>query len=213
MFTGLVEETGQVCQVVRRGDYQRLQVRASAVLQGMARGDSIAVNGVCQTVTDLEGDTFTVETLKVSLDKTTLGTLGPGHRVNLERALSLSSRLGGHLVQGHVDGTAWVLESRVSGPNGFLRAGLAPDLLRYCVREGSVTIDGVSLTIAGLDQESLTVNLIPLTRETTVLGDRRAGDLVNIEVDIIGRYVERLLGGVSPGGISRDRLAAWGFGP
>ncbi|SIQ52886.1 riboflavin synthase alpha chain [Alkalispirochaeta americana] len=212
MFTGLVEEIGQVGQVARRGDYQSLQIRASAVIQGMAPGDSVAVNGVCQTVTDIGPQSFTVETLAVSLEKTTLGTLRPGHRVNLERALTPSSRLGGHFVQGHVDGTARIRESRRIGPNGFLGVALSPELLRYCVREGSITIDGVSLTIAGLDSEGITVNVIPLTWDATVLRDRRAGDSVNIEVDIIGRYVERLLGLSPEGGLSQERLAAWGYG-
>jgi riboflavin synthase len=194
MFTGLVEEVGTVRGVRRSGSYQILRVAATTVLEGTRLGDSISIDGACQTVTDLTGESFTVETLAASLDKTTLGAYRPGRRVNLERALTPSSRLGGHFVQGHIDGTGEVTEVREEGRNIFFSVDLGEELSRFCVGEGSIAIDGVSLTIAALKGREATVNVIPATWRETALADRSPGDRVNIEVDILGRYVARMLG-------------------
>ncbi len=194
MFTGLVEEIGTVRNVRRSGSYQLLEIAASEVLDGTRLGDSISIDGACQTVTELKNDAFLVETLSSSLEKTTLGEYRPGRRVNLERALTPGSRLGGHFVQGHVDGTAGVWEIREEGPNVFFSVELGADLAAYCVSEGSIAIDGVSLTIADLDETVATINVIPATWRETALGDRKKGDRVNVEVDILGRYVAKMLG-------------------
>lgn len=223
MFTGLVEEVGAVRRVARSGEYQRMTVTARKVLEGTAVGDSIALDGVCQTVTRVYADSFEVETLAVSLAKTTMGQWRPGRPVNLERSLTPSSRLGGHFVQGHVDGRAPVVELRQEGQNGYLTIAVAADLAAGCVAEGSIAIDGVSLTIATLGDGGdggarVTVNVIPHTWSATSLGGRRVGDEVNVEVDILGRYVARFLsrGGsgetTSRGGaLSREALATWGY--
>lgn len=193
MFTGLVEEMGTVGSVSRRGAYQLLRLKAQQVLYDLKLGDSIAVNGVCQTVTELHSDGFCVETLEVSLQKTSLGCLRPGSRVNLERALLAGSRMGGHMVQGHVDGLARITAVRRRSENIYIELLLPQELARYCVAEGSIAVEGISLTIAARRGSRITLNVIPTTWRDTVLSDRRPGDRVNIEVDILARYVERLL--------------------
>ncbi|MDZ7794459.1 MAG: riboflavin synthase [Spirochaetia bacterium] len=193
MFTGLVEEVGVVGRVNRRGVYQLLRINAQKVLDDLKLGDSVAVNGVCQTVTELHADGFSVETLEVSLQKTSLGSLKAGSRVNLERALQAGARMGGHVVQGHVDGLARITAVQRRGENVYVELVLPQELARYCVSEGSVAVEGISLTIAALRGSRITLNVIPTTWRETVLSDRRQGDRVNIEVDIMARYVERLL--------------------
>ena len=219
MFTGLVEEIGTVTSIWKHSDYQLLEIRADHVLKDTAVGDSISIDGVCQTVTHLYGNRFLVEVLAVSLAKTTFGTFRSGRRVNLERSVTLSTRLGGHLVQGHVDATAAVVSLSRNQKNGYLTVELPPELETYCVREGSIAIDGVSLTIAQLRGTLVTVNIIPLTWERTVLSERRIGDRANIEVDIIGRYVARMLGiekqpnHTQPSSfrLTPENLLAWGY--
>ncbi len=193
MFTGLVEEIGSVTGVRKSSGYQLLQIQADRVLEGASVGDSICIDGACQTVTRLEGNRFSVEVLAVTLEKTTLGTFRCGRRVNLERAVTPSTRLGGHFVQGHVDATGSVVAISRNQKNVFLTIELHSGPANYCAREGSIAIDGVSLTIAELCGTQVTVNLIPLTLERTVLSERRIGDRVNVEVDIIGRYLARML--------------------
>lgn len=222
MFTGLVEEVGTVRRVRRNGSYQLLEVAARKILEGTRLGDSISIDGACQTVTDLTRDTFTVETLAASLHKTTLGEYRVGRPVNLERALTPASRLGGHFVQGHIDGTGTVRSVRQEGRNIFFTVELGPELSRFCVSEGSISIDGVSLTIAALEEAEATVNVIPATWRETALAHRSRGDRVNVEVDILGRYVARMLGvggvqGAAAGPsresqpFSRERLQALGY--
>jgi len=194
MFTGLVEELGTVRSVSRRGDYQELWVDARRVMDDLAYGDSISINGACQTVTRRDEIGFAVDTLAESLKKTALGGLGRGAEVNLERAVTPSTRLGGHLVQGHVDGVARVTEVRRQGENIYFGVLLPEELARYCISEGSIAIDGVSLTIAELRGTRLRMNIIPTTWNDTALRNRRVGEQVNIEVDVIARYAERLLG-------------------
>jgi riboflavin synthase len=193
MFTGLVEEQGAVRSLSRRGDYQELKIDARVVMDDLKHGDSISINGACQTVTDLDSKGFTVETLAESLKKTTLGDLRRGSAVNLERAVTPSTRMGGHLVQGHVDGTARVSRIDRRGENIYFEVILPEDLARYCICEGSIALDGVSLTIADLRGTRVTANIIPTTWNETVLYERRVGDHVNVEVDVMARYAERLL--------------------
>jgi riboflavin synthase len=193
VFTGIVEELGQVGQLQVLGDSARLTVAAERVTRGLGHGDSVAVNGVCLTVTDATDGSFTVDVMDVTLQRTGLGRLAPGAPVNLERAMPADGRFGGHVVQGHVDGTGEVL-SRTPGERWELvRVSLPQDLARYVVDKGSITVDGVSLTVAERDATSFTVSLIPTTVALTTLGARAPGELVNLEVDVIAKYVESLL--------------------
>ncbi|MEU8248968.1 riboflavin synthase [Nonomuraea sp. NPDC048916] len=193
MFTGIIEEKGEVVAVEPAGDSARLSVRGPIVTSDAAHGDSIAVNGVCLTVVAAGGGVFTVDVIKESLDRSSLGRLREGSAVNLERAVRADQRLGGHIVQGHVDGTA-VLLSREPGDNwDNLRFSLPAELSRYVAEKGSIAIDGISLTVTTVDDESFGVSLIPTTLKLTTMGERQVGDLVNIEVDVIAKYVERLV--------------------
>jgi riboflavin synthase len=198
MFTGIVEELGQVTALTDLGDSVRLTLRGALVVQGAGHGDSIAVNGVCLTVTSRDRDTFTADVMRETLDRSSLGALAPGDPVNLERPMRLDGRLGGHLVQGHVDGTG-AIESRDHSENwDVVRVSLPADLARYVVPKGSITVDGVSLTVASVDDLSFTVSLIPTTLELTTLGRKPVGDPVNLEVDVVAKYVERLLAHPAP---------------
>jgi riboflavin synthase len=200
MFTGIVEGQGEVVDLaLAPGDAgARLQVRAPW-LDGLRVGDSVAVNGCCLTVTALDPESFTADVMVESLRRTALGRLGPGDRLNLERPLRLGDRLGGHLVQGHVDGLGRVLERRKAGEGPLgeaseeLRLGLDPELARYVVAKGSITINGVSLTVVEAGQDWLTVSLVPHTMAVTNLGALGQGDEVHLEVDVLAKYVERLL--------------------
>ena len=196
MFTGIVEELGTVVAVERRGDAARLAVRGPLVVKDARHGDSIAVSGVCLTVVTVDGDTFTADVMRETLERSCLGALGEGDPVNLERAATLGTRLGGHLVQGHVDGVGTVLD-RSSEPGRrweVVRVGLPPGLGRYVVEKGSITVDGVSLTVTSVDEYEFAVSLIPTTLELTTLGHKDIGTPVNLEVDVIAKYVEKLLG-------------------
>jgi riboflavin synthase len=193
VFTGIVEELGEVVGLTGLDDSVRLTVRGPAVVEGARRGDSIAVNGVCLTVVETSGDAFTADVMRETLDRSSLGALTPGAPVNLERPMRLDGRLGGHLVQGHVDGTGVIEERTRSEHWDVVRISLPHDLARYVVHKGSITVDGVSLTVASVDEGSFTVSLIPTTLELTTLGRKQPGDLVNLEVDVVAKYVERLL--------------------
>ena len=201
MFTGIVEELGSIEAVLDRGDSLRLQVRARAVLEGTAPGDSIAVDGCCLTVVEVTpgaDGSWAADVMRETLRRTSLGSVRPGGRVNLERAVTPSTRLGGHLVQGHVDDLGTVL-ARTPGEHWeVVEIGVPQRLRRYLVAQGSVAVDGVSLTVSGLTPEGFTVSLIPETLERTTLGFRRPGDPVNIEVDVIAKYVEKMLEGYRP---------------
>ena len=193
MFTGIVEELGEVTALTDRGDSVRLTVRGPLVLEGARRGDSVAVNGVCLTVVDADGETFTADVMRETLDRSALGALTAGSPVNLERPMRLDGRLGGHLVQGHVDGTGRIVGRTASAHWEVVRISLPPDLERYVVHKGSITVDGVSLTVASVAPGELTVSLIPTTLAMTTLGRKGVGDPVNLEVDVVAKYVERLL--------------------
>lgn len=189
MFTGIVEELGTVVEVAPLADGSRLTISGALVTSDARHGDSIAVNGVCLTVVDVADGRFTVDVVSETLRRSSLRGGIVGDRVNLERALAVGSRLGGHVVQGHVDGTATLRET---GSDGITRFELPADLSRYVVEKGSITVDGVSLTVATLDESGFGIALIPTTCELTTLGRREPGDQVNIEVDVLAKYVERL---------------------
>lgn len=215
MFTGIVEELGTI-RAVRRGAASAvLSIGAAEVLSDLKIGDSVAVNGVCLTVTSLDDGGFTADVMHETLNRSSLGALIPGSRVNLERAMPANGRFGGHIVSGHIDGTGKVASVRPDDNALWYTISAAPELLRYIVEKGSVTIDGISLTVAAVDEVSFSVSLIPHTAAVTTLGKKRAGDTVNLETDIIGKYVEKLLRPAPEperqGGISLKFLAENGF--
>ncbi len=195
MFTGIVEEQGTVESIVDLGDAARLVVRGPVVTSDAQTGDSIAVNGVCLTVVDLEDGTFSADVMLETLRRSSLGALTVGSPVNLERAARVDSRLGGHIVQGHVDGVATVLDVTPTEHWTTVSFALPSGLSRYLVEKGSVCVDGVSLTVVAVDDATFSVSLIPTTLQHTTLGTRQAGQPVNIEVDVLAKYVERLLEG------------------
>lgn len=195
MFTGIVEERGTVASIEQLTNAARVAIRGSMVLSDVKAGDSIAVNGVCLTVVDLGPDFFTADVMEETLKRSSLDAVGAGSEVNLERAARLDSRLGGHLVQGHVDGTGQVLAIEPDEHWTAMRISLPADLGRYVVEKGSITVDGVSLTVVSVDDMGFSVSLIPTTLAETTLGSRQVGDRVNLEVDAIAKYVERLMQG------------------
>jgi riboflavin synthase len=201
VFTGIVEELGEVVALEQAGDSARIAVRGAKVTADAAAGDSIAINGVCLTVTATAGGQFTADVMGETLKHSAIGSLAPGSAVNLERAVRPDGRLGGHIVQGHADGTGTIL-SRMPGTEWeVVRIGMPPELARYVVYKGSVAVDGVSLTVSGLSDSGepwFEVSLIPETLQRTTLGFRQPGAAVNLEVDIIAKYVERLLAGRQP---------------
>jgi riboflavin synthase len=210
MFTGIVEEIGEVLAVRESAEVVVLTVRGSTVTSDAAHGDSIAVNGVCLTVIDPDGSTdgtFTVELVPETLKRTSLSGVVAGAKVNLERALRASGRLGGHIVQGHVDGVATLLSRSPSERSDELVLSLDPELARYVVQKGSITVDGVSLTVAAVTNDTFSVALIPTTLAHTTLGIRRPGDTVNLEVDVVAKYVERLTTGYLRGARGTDEEA------
>ena len=193
MFTGLVEERGTVVRIHELSDSVRMTVSGPLVTSDARHGDSIAVNGVCLTVVDQESDSFTADVMRETLTRSSLGALAAGDAVNLERAARLDARIGGHLVQGHVDGTAEVLSISPSDNWTLVKFSLPVELARYVVEKGSITVDGVSLTVVEAGDDFFSVSLIPETLTATTLGSRLVGDLVNLEVDAIAKYVERLM--------------------
>jgi riboflavin synthase len=193
LFTGIVEELGVVEALEDQGDAIRLTVRGPRVTADARLGDSISVNGCCLTVAERDGETFTADVMRETLEKTSLGVLDPGSRVNLERAVTAQTRLGGHIVSGHVDGTGTVLRRVPSEHWEVVEISLPEQLARYLVDKGSVTVDGISLTVVSAGATSFTVSLIPETLARTTLGFKQAGDPVNLEVDVIAKYVERLI--------------------
>ena len=202
MFTGIVEELGEVVELTWKGEGARLAIRGPVVTTDAGHGDSIAVNGVCLTVVENLGDVFTTEVMKESFDRSSLGGLRLGDRVNLERAVKVSDRLGGHIVQGHVDGVATITERIPGDLWETVRFTLPGDLARYVVEKGSITVDGISLTVTEISAAHFAVSLIPTTLELTTLGRKGVGDKVNIEVDIVAKYIEKLVSVTPEGGLS-----------
>jgi riboflavin synthase len=193
MFTGIIEEVGKVVSISRHGSTIRLEIGADIVLKDTKIGDSIATNGVCLTVTDITGSSFFADAMPETVNTTALKTLINGSKVNLERALTLSSRLGGHIVTGHVDGTGIISEIKKDENAILLNVSTSPEILKYIVHKGSITIDGVSLTVIDVTDSYFSVSIIPHTQTATTLTSKTVGSIVNLENDILGRYVEKLL--------------------
>lgn len=210
MFTGIIEEVGRVRSLRRGAKSFTLEVEASRVMEGTQVGDSIATNGVCLTVTSLTGHGFTADVMPETVNRTSLGELVAGSTVNLERALQLQTRLGGHIVSGHIDGTGRIVDRRQDDTALWLTVECDSKLLRYVIEKGSVTLQGVSLTVARVDDRSFAVSLIPHTQAATTLHEACVGDSVNIENDVIAKYVEKLLG-KAPDEDIMDRLKRCGF--
>ncbi|MER5951931.1 riboflavin synthase [Streptomyces sp. NPDC001904] len=194
MFTGIVEELGEIAAVETLDDACRFRVRGPVVTEGAQHGDSIAVNGVCLTVVEHGDDAFTADVMAETLKRSSLGALAVGSRVNLERPMVADGRFGGHIVQGHVDGVGTVLERTPSEHWEIVKVSLPAELSRYVVEKGSITVDGVSLTVVEAADDYFTISLIPTTLALTTLGIKQPGDPVNLEVDVIAKYVERMLG-------------------
>jgi riboflavin synthase len=195
MFTGIVEELGRIAHIESLPDAAKIRIEGALVISDAKEGDSIAVNGVCLTVVDLGADYFTADVMAETLNRSSLSKVVIGSKVNLERAARLDARVGGHLVQGHVDALASVLAIEPSGHWTLIRFTLPLDLARYLVEKGSITVDGVSLTVVEAGPDYFSVSLIPTTLEHTTLGGLAVGDSVNLEVDVIAKYVERLMKG------------------
>ncbi|MFA7077620.1 MAG: riboflavin synthase [Syntrophomonas sp.] len=214
MFTGIIEELGTV-QVLKRGsNSSQISIQASKVLEDVKLGDSIAINGVCLTVTSFDREHFTADMMAETLAKTNLKELGNGQKVNLERAARLGDRMGGHLVQGHVDAVGTIVEQEIIDIAKVLKIKAPQEMLDYIVAKGSIAIDGISLTVVSLLDDSFTVSIIPHTAGMTTLGFKKPGDTVNLEADIIGRYVEKLLkrsGGKHKTQLSSEFLAQHGY--
>ncbi len=214
MFTGIVEEVGQIRRVTLGAHSAVLEIAAHTVLEGTKIGDSIAVNGICLTVTALSPQGFSADVMHETLDRSSLAGLATGSPVNLERAMAANGRFGGHIVSGHVDGTGRITQIRRDDNAVWFTVACETALLRYIVEKGSITIDGTSLTVADVTDSGFSVSAIPHTLTVTVLGERRQGDRVNLECDIIGKYVEKLLQPAkvaAESGISREFLAEHGF--
>ncbi len=211
MFTGLVEEIGRVAAVTQKDGGYQLAIAAKTVLEGVALGDSIAVNGVCLTVTAFDASSFTVGLAPETLAKTDLGALAPGAGVNLERAVLPTTRLGGHYVQGHVDATGTIKSFRPDKDALWLTVEAPRDLMRYVVPKGFITIDGASLTVVHTGPDWFDVTLIAYSQEKLVLPAKKPGDKVNLEVDILAKYVERLLKPETAAGLSKHFLSEHGF--
>ena len=197
MFTGIIEELGSVRSIEERGENARIVIAARVVTDGTNHGDSISVNGVCLTALDIHPDSFAADVSRETLLRSTLGNLKPGVPVNLERAVTPATRLGGHIVQGHVDARGKLTGVEDHGESWTIRIGYPKEIARYLVFKGSVAVEGISLTIAGLTDEYFEVAIIPKTWEVTNLSHLKPGDDVNLEVDVIGKYVERLLANIT----------------
>jgi len=214
MFTGIVEEIGKVKSVQRSGSSSFIEIEAKKVLEGTQIGDSIAVNGVCLTVTQLSNTHFRADVMNETLDRSSLGSLNSGSPVDLERAMAANGRFGGHIVSGHIDGTGTISDITSDGIAVWYTVSASSDILRYIVEKGSVAIDGISLTVAKVTDSSFSVSIIPHTAAQTVLGTKKVGDIVNLENDIIGKYVEKLMNPTetpSKSNITMEFLAKNGF--
>ena len=212
MFTGIIEEVGFVESIQRSGNKSFIRIKARKVLDDVKLGDSIAVNGVCLTVTDHGDAFFQADVMNETLSRSSLGSLHSGSPVDLERAMAAGGRFGGHIVSGHIDGTGTVTDIKNDGIAVWYTVSAAPELLRYIVEKGSVAVDGISLTVAKVTDCSFSVSVIPHTASQTVLGSKKAGDTVNLENDIIAKYVEKLMKPESRiGGVSMELLAKNGF--
>ena len=223
MFTGIVEEVGVIRQIRRGAHSSVLTIGAETVLSDLKIGDSVAVNGVCLTATSLGSGFFTADVMHETLRRSSLGSLTSGSRVNLERAMAADGRFGGHIVSGHIDGTGKITEIKEDSLAIWYTIEASLEILRYIVEKGSVAIDGISLTVAKVTQTTFSVSTIPHTRKITTLGERKKGDMVNLENDIVGKYVEKFTNEIKPyetaintsekknQGITREKLAHYGY--
>ncbi|MBC8312572.1 MAG: riboflavin synthase [Candidatus Marinimicrobia bacterium] len=193
MFTGIVEELGTVSQIQKTATGKQFTITAKAIMDDLKIGDSVNVNGVCLTVTTHDKNSFNLDLVKETLKKSNLGDLKNESHVNLERAITLSTRLGGHILQGHVETVGVIMDKVSSGDGATLSVGIDPGFMRYCIAKGSIALDGISLTIASMSENIIKIALIPHTLEMTTLGYKDVGDSLNIETDIIGKYIERLM--------------------
>lgn len=218
MFTGIIEEKGKIRKVLSGKESGSVEIKASVVLEGTKIGDSIAVNGVCLTVTSLKADGFTADVMPETLRRTNLGKLSIGDEVNLERAMAAGGRFGGHIVSGHIDGTGVIKSLKPEGNAVWVSINAAPDILHLIVEKGSICIDGISLTVAYVDDKEFRVSIIPHTGSETTLLAKKAGDIVNLENDIVGKYIEKLIKPYSPtqepekkSGLTMEMLSEYGF--
>ena len=213
MFTGIVEEIGSIAAVKKGASESKLVICAKKIFSDLKIGDSVAVNGVCLTAAEINGDTFTADVMNETLSRSSLGSLTAGSHVNLERAMAADGRFGGHIVAGHVDGTGVIAQIKNDG--NAVRYTISADsaILRYIIEKGSVAIDGISLTVTEVNDKSFGVSIIPHTSSETILSEKRCGDIVNLENDMIAKYVEKLLGtqNKNESRITRDFLARHGF--
>ena len=217
MFSGIIETVGRV-RTVRSGEGgARIATEAGGLLDGVKLGDSISINGACMTVVEFAGQVFEADVSPESLRMTNLGGLKAGDGVNLERALALGDRLGGHMVTGHIDGLGEIRGRRADGDSIWLTVAAPPEVMRYIVFKGSVAVDGISLTVAACDEDSFSIAIIPHTSEATTLTEKKDGEAVNLEADLIGKYVEKLLDphsrarAAGGGGVSLDKLKEHGY--
>ena len=212
MFTGIVEEKGTVKRI-SRGQNSCIEIQADKIFSDIHIGDSIAVNGVCLTVMDFSGNIFTADVMNETFSRSSLGSLRAGSHVNLERAMSANGRFGGHIVSGHIDGTGKIISTRKDDNAVWYKISADKNIIKYIVEKGSIAIDGISLTVAKAERDNFSVSVIPHTSEETILSEKKAGDIVNLENDIIGKYVERFLnsGKTEKSGITMDFLAKNGF--
>ncbi len=215
MFTGLIEETGTIRGIRLTGESGQIEIHARKVLEDAHVGDSICVNGICLTVTSLSADSFTADIMSETVRRTAFRFCRSGDKVNLERAMPADGRFGGHIVAGHIDGTGQIFSIRPEGNATYLTIQTSPDILRLVVEKGSIAIDGVSLTVTTVENDRFSVGIIPHTSEETTLLSKRQGDFVNLETDIVGKYVERLLqphtGQADTGGLTIEYLQEIGF--
>ncbi|MBR6386176.1 MAG: riboflavin synthase [Ruminococcus sp.] len=212
MFTGIVEEMGMVSEITRNGNNSYIRIQAEKVLSDVHIGDSIAVNGVCLTVTRHDGNIFQADVMNETLNRSSLGSLKRGSKVNLERAMSAEGRFGGHIVSGHIDGTGTITNIKNDGIAVWYTVSAKPEIMRYTVEKGSIAIDGISLTVARVSENSFSVSIIPHTAEKTVLSLKKIGDIVNLENDIIAKYVEKLVNiPQKKKGVTLELLAEKGF--
>lgn len=223
MFTGIIEEKGMISRIMKTASQAILTIKAKKVMEDIHIGDSIAVNGICLTVTSFSANEFQADVMHETLDRTSLKMLKPGSSVNLERAMAAGGRFGGHMVSGHIDGTGRITDIKEDSLAIWYTIETSPEILHYIVEKGSIAIDGISLTVAKVTQTTFAVSTIPHTRVVTTLGERRAGDLVNLENDIVGKYVEKFIyekntheimkenSEKKAHGITREKLAQYGY--
>ncbi len=223
MFTGIIEEKGTVSKIMKTASQAVLTIKAQKIMEDIHKGDSIAVNGICLTVISFSKNEFRADVMHETLNRTALKMLKPGSSVNLERAMAAGGRFGGHIVSGHIDGTGKITDIKEDSLAVWYTIEAQPGILRYIVEKGSIAVDGISLTVAKVNQTTFSVSTIPHTRNVTTLGDRRPGDLVNLENDIVGKYVEKFMceknthettrdiNEKKTHGITREKLARYGY--